>query len=126
MADLDLSEILEDSDLASTFSVIRRAEAVGATGRATFTEAQTDGVIGVVTAGDPGKLLRKDDGQMTDNVITVSTSYKLRASGDNIQADVILFLGIRYTVSALKRWPQMGTGFVKAVAVSENASDPAL
>lgn len=124
MADLDLSEILSDPDLTSTFSVIRRTETVDpSTGRAAFTEVQTDGIVGVVTVGDPGGLLRKDDSQMTDNVITVSTIYRLRASSTGVQADVILFGGIRFTVKALKRWTMLGAGFVKAVAASENASD---
>ena len=126
MALLDFSDILVDPDLASTVSVIRRPEVVGSNGRATFTETQTDGVTGVVTAGDPGKLARREEGQMTDNAITVTTSYRLRASGLNIQADVILYGGIRYTVKALKRWPQLGSGFVKALAASENAYDAAM
>lgn len=125
MAQLDISEILEDPDLCSTFSVIRRDEVLSLTGRASYVETQVDDIIGVVTPGDPGKLLRKDDSQMTDNVITVSTTYKIRASGFGFQADVILYGGMRYTVNALKRWVQMGNGWYRAACTSETAADPA-
>lgn len=126
MALLDFSDLLVDADLAISFSVIRRTETPAGHGRATITEVVTNNVIGIVTVGDSGNLLRAEDYSTTDNVITVSTSFLLRGTAENVQPDIILFDGIRYTVKALKRWGHIGTGFVKAVAVSSQAQDPPL
>lgn len=125
---LDISEILLDPDVAGTrFSVIRRTEVVSEVdGRATYVETPTNDIVGSVVPGDSGKLLRKEDGQMTDNVITVTTRFRLRAASEGIAPDIILFDGIRYTVTALKRWGQAGTGFVRAACVSQNAFDKPL
>ena len=125
MPDLDVTEILSDPDLADLFDVIRRTEVVGATGRSTLTEVTTVGVAGVVTPGDPGNLLRKDDSQMTSRVISISTTYRLRASGEGFQPDILLYDGVRYTVKATQLWTRFGAGFVNAVATSMNAADPA-
>ena len=130
MALLDFSDIILDPDLNDTFSVIRQTEVVGDNGRAVITEAApVDNVIGVVTVGDPGNLLRAEDYSTTDNVITISTMYRLRATahidaGDVfVQPDIVVWNGARYTVKALKNWNRLGAGFVKAVAVSSRAAD---
>lgn len=125
MPELDVTEILSDPDLADTFSVVRRTETVGSNGRPTLTEVTTDNVVGVVTPGDPGNLTRTDDSAMASNLITISTTFRLRALGAGFQADVILYDGMRYTVKAMKRWQRFGAGWVKVVAESENAADPA-
>ena len=126
MADLDFSDVLVDSDLADTFDVHRRLEVVGTDGRATITEQPPVlGVLGIVVPGDPGNLLRKDDSQMTSRVITITTAFRLRASGATFQPDVVLYDGVRFTVKATKLWNRLGSGFIKAAAASENAYDPA-
>lgn len=121
---LDFSDILSDPDVAGqTFTVVRRTDTVGSNGRSSITSASTPNVVGAVTPGDPGNLLRKEDGAMADNVITVSTTFRLRAMGNGVQPDQIIYDGITYTVKSVKRWGRMAN-FTKAVAVSENASDP--
>lgn len=125
MADLDLSEIFSDPDLCDTFDVIRRSDAVDSHGRSNITEQTTSNIVGVVVPGDAGDLLRGDDKSTTSRMITVSTMYRLRASGDGFQPDVIFYDGIRFTVKAVKVWTRLGAGFVKAVATSGNAADPA-
>lgn len=126
MALLDFTDLLGDEDLSSTFSVIRCTETPIGHGRAAITEVVTNNVVGIVTVGDPGGLLRAEDYSTTDNVITVSTAFLLRATAEGVQPDIILFDGIRYTIKALKRWGHIGQGFVKAVAVSSQAQDPPL
>ena len=125
MPNLDFSDVIGDSDLNTTFSVIQRLETVGAHGRLQVTETRVDDVEGVVTVGDSGNILRLPEGQMTTNMITVTTKFRLCAATEGRQPDVIIYDGIRFTVKALKRWTQLGDGFVKAVAESGNASDPA-
>lgn len=123
MPDLDVTEILSDPDLADIFDVIRRSEVIGANGRPTLGSVKTEGVVGVVTPGDSGKLTRADDSAMSSNLITISTSFRLRAAGLGFQPDLVVYDGIQYTVTAVKRWQRFGAGWVKALAESENASD---
>lgn len=125
MADLDLSEIFSDPDLCDTFDVIRRSDAVDDRGRSSLTEQTISNIVGVVVPGDSGDLLRGDDKSTTSRMITISTMYRLRGSGEGFQPDVIFYDGIRFTVKAVKVWTRLGAGFVKAVAVSGNAADPA-
>lgn len=125
MPGLDVTELLSDPDLCDVFDVYRRTETVGSNGRSTTTEAVTAGVVGVVTPGDSGDLLRKDDSQMTSRIITISTTFRLRASGDGFQPDVVLYDGVRFTVKAVKLWNRFGAGYIKAAATSMNAADPA-
>jgi len=124
--DLDFSELLDDPDFAGTFDVIRRVETISPlTGRSSTAETTESDIDGVVTPGDAGDLLRKDDSQMTSRIITVTTKYRLRASGDGFQPDIVLYDGIRFTVRAAKAWHKLGDGFIRAACVSERAADPA-
>jgi len=121
---LDFTEILSDPDVAGqSFDVIRRTDTVStATGRSVVTTANLPGQIGSVVPGDPGSLLRKEESAMADNTITVTTTFRLRALGNGIQPDIIVYGGIQYTVRAVKRWGLMAN-MTKAAAVSENAYD---
>jgi hypothetical protein len=125
MSTLDFSDILFDEELGTTFDVIRRNEVVSEQGRSVVDERTYNGIKGVIVPGDPGNIMRKDDSQMTGNVITVSTVFRLRPAGWGFQPDIVVHEGVRFTVKALKRWTNMGSGFVKAVAESQNAADPA-
>lgn len=121
---LDFSDILSDPDVAGqSFTVVRRTDTVGANGRSVLSTASFPNQVGAVTPGDPGNLLRKEDSAMADNVITVSTVFRLRAMGDGVQPDQIIYDGMTYTVKSVKRWGRMAN-MTKAVAVSQNASDP--
>lgn len=122
---LDVTEVLYDPDLGDVFDVIRRVETVGNDGRPTLVESTVADQCGIVTPGDTGKLLRKDDSQMTSRVISISTVFRLRASGDGFQPDIVLYDGVRFTVQAVQLFTRFGAGFVNAVATSSNAFDPA-
>lgn len=122
---LDVTAILSDPDLSDTFDVIRRNETVDpATGRSVTTELRIPNIAGVVTPGDQGSLLRKDDSSSSDRVISIATVYRLRSIGAGFQPDVVLYDGIRFTVKAAQYWHRFGQGFTNAVAISSNASDP--
>lgn len=121
---LDFSDLIEDADLGDSFSVIRRTDTVAANGRSVLTEQTISDLWGVVTFSGEGKNTRKEESQTTDNEIKVTTKFRLRAAAEGVQPDIVLYDGIRYTVTSVRRWTRLGTGFVKATAVSSNASDP--
>lgn len=60
---------------------------------------------------------------MADNVITITTTFRLRAVGEGVQPDQVVYDGMVYTITAVKRWGRMAN-MVKATAVSQNAADP--
>lgn len=121
---LDFSDILSDTDVAGQrFTVVRRTETVGDDGRSTTTSTSIPDQVGSVVPGDPGKLLRKEEGAMADNVITITTTFRLRAVGEGVQPDQVVYDGMVYTITAVKRWGRMAN-MVKATAVSQNAADP--
>lgn len=122
MSALDFQDVIFDEDLAETFSVIHRNEVVGEDGRSMLSTTRTDGVVGVVTPGDPGNILRRDDNQMTTRVITITTMFRMRPAAEGIQPDQVFYDATTFTVKALKAWNRMGSGFFKVVAESELAS----
>lgn len=124
MPRLDLNDLLTDPDFSSPFSVIRQSVTVGANGRATTVEEPIPDLVGVITPGDSGDLLRDDDRVTTSRVITVTTAFMLRGSGPNFIADDIVYDGGRYVVKAVKLWNRLGRGWTRAVAVSATTADP--
>lgn len=124
MATLDVTEILDDEDIASEFHVVRRDEAVSLdTGRATIKERLHGPIIGVVVAKGPDKNQRRDDAQMIDRRISVVTVFRLRAASDNVQPDIIIWDGTRYTITHVTPHTRFGQGFVKAEALAMQASN---
>lgn len=126
MPTLDFTDVLVSPEFTSKFSAIRRTDVVDqATGRSAVTETRVDNLLGVVVYGD-GSNNRRDDAQATDRRITVITRFRLRAASEGVQPDVVLYDGVRFTVTSLEPWHRFGSGFVKANAESMNASDPVI
>lgn len=125
MADLDVSEVLFDPDLADMFDVIRNREVVNDQGRSETQETRYRNIIGVVTSQSPADLLKRDDGQMMPRKCSVVTAFRLRGPGAGFQPDDIVLEGIRFTVTEILPFSRFGSGFVEATITSMNASNPA-
>lgn len=121
---IDVSEVLLDPMLASSFSVIRRVETVGSNGRSVAVPTTTDNVIGVVTMQSAGELIRRDDADQITRKISVVTPFRLRSAATGHKPDQIIYDGITYTVTEILPYHRFGAGFVEAIAVSMNATDP--
>ena len=121
---IDVSEVLVDPDLASQFTVIRRAESVGSNGRVSTADTTIPNIIGVVTMQSAGELIRRDDSDMIQRKISVVTPFRLRSAADGHKPDQIVLDGITYTVTEILPYHRFGAGFVEAIAVSMNATDP--
>ena len=126
MPTLDFTDVFEDEDLASSFSVLRRNETVNAdTGRGVVAAPQViSGLVGTITNGEPGQNKRDDDGQSSTWVITVITKFRLRAASPGVQPDIVVFQGQQFTVKSLDRWTQFGAGFVVGICEHMEASTP--
>ena len=121
---IDVSEVLVDPDLASRFTVIRRAETVGSNGRSATTDTSFPNIVGVITMQSASELIRRDDGDMITRKISIVTPFRLRSAADGHKPDQVVLDGITYTITEILPYHRFGAGFVEALAVSMNATDP--
>lgn len=122
MANVDVSEVLLDPDLCDRFDVTRRAEVMGADGRASVVGTVFSGVIGVVVASSPSGMERRDDGQMLSHTATVVTKFRLRGPAPGFQPDQITIDGTTFTVLDILPFSRFGAGFVEATAEAMSAA----
>jgi outer membrane receptor protein involved in Fe transport len=123
MPTLDFTDVILSPELNDRFSVIRRTETVGDSGRATITETQTDNLIGIVTFGSGGNR-RDEDAQAASRTLSVITQFRLREAAPGVQPDVVLYDGQRFTITKVEPWHRVGSGFVSAQAQAQAASVP--
>lgn len=123
MADIDVTDLLEDPDFTSTFNVIRRPDAVGNNGRSVIAEETIQDVEGYVMSDKPDNNERRDDSQMTMWVIDIATTFPLRGATEGGQPDIVVWEGTRFTVTNVRRHATWGRGWMWARAVSAQAAD---
>lgn len=130
MADLDVSDAINDSNLSSSFDVIRRKENISDKGRMSTDDQRICDVEGVVCEAGPNDLERLDDQQRMGRHISVVTQFALRGpargrSDDRYQPDLIFWQGDYYVIHQLDPYPQYGSGFMQAIAGSIDYNDRA-
>lgn len=121
---LDVSFVLSDPLISSTFDVYRRAETVGTNGRVTITETPFPGITGVVTPQDPAKITRSDASTIVEHAIEVNASFVFRDASLGFQPDRIHWQGRDYYVDSLYPFSHIGAGHQRILAVSLKATDP--
>jgi galactose-6-phosphate isomerase len=116
MPDLDVTEIIEDPDFATTFSVTTAVETVNSHGLAVQAPVSTiDGVIGVVYPAND-MLQRTVDGSRLNSSICIVTKYFLNDGRNSPNtADLINWNGRDYTIRSVSDYSQYGQGFVQAI-----------
>lgn len=118
---LDMSAVLLDPLISSRFDVKRQHESVGTSGRATKVPEWYRDQIGRVKPEEPSSLMRRDDGQMAPQVISVITQFPLRKASFGFQPDLIVYDGVEYMVTEALAYRV--AGFTKATARSTRAMD---
>ena len=115
MALLDVTDVLTDPDLMDMGIVcIRMEQTVGDDGEAVNQETRrTFG--GVVTSNTGDVLYRMPDGERISGNIIIHTPFRLTDGKDGRSADVIVWQGARFTVSAVNSYSHFGRGFVAAI-----------
>lgn len=104
---LDLSDLVVDPDLATTFTVLRRAQTVSSSGIASITVTTFTDVVGVVTP-EPVPLVLEPDYTHAQNSITILTQMKLYDPTTGFEADQIVWQGDTYQVRNASGWNQFG------------------
>lgn len=122
-AGLDVSEVLADPMLASSFTVIRRSEVLGQNGRVNIDPVNLGEKTGVVYPTGRNDLARLDDQQMMGKHINIVTDFRLQGPAPGFQPDLIGWHGDFYVVQLLDDYTDFGAGFVQAVAGSMSSVD---
>lgn len=115
MPDLDVSDILDDPDFATSFTVKRNVATTGANGRATYTATETP-TTGVVTSDAGQNLSRTADARNAVGRIMIHTKFFLYSGEDATEADIIVWRGREWTIIVVNDYSEYGLGFVSAVA----------
>lgn len=125
-ASLDVSFILTDPQLCSTFNVFRRKEVVDSHGYATSDPTLFPNVIGVVCSGNTNDLSRGDTYDVSSRAISVVTKFPLQGETEGYNGDVIYWRGSSFLVKQCDIYQQFGAGFYEAHAESMNHLDQAV
>lgn len=126
MAELDVSELLVDGDLTSSFTVQRRLQSVNSFGETSTTIITFQNLRGGVYPTGEQSLTRADAYQSQANTISVTTQFQLRGvSADatgSYQPDIVNWRGNNYVVRTLSEFAY-GAGFVVAECISTSLLD---
>lgn len=119
---IDVTELFNDPDFAVCFKVLRRRETVSQEDGISRTEEEEWDATGSIISIDPKKLVTDPDSRSTYKAIQISTIFRLRSAVDGYQPDVVVWKGERFTIFDLKDHTNWGGGWIKARALSMNAS----
>ena len=111
---LDVSEVLNDPEIADTGLICtRRVQTVSASGLAS--DAATNfPFTGVVTQAGGDVLERLAGGSHITGSITIHTTFFLRDGAAGGDADLVTWHGRQYTVTDVGDYSNFGAGFVGA------------
>jgi galactose-6-phosphate isomerase len=132
---VNVSMALMSPMLSDTFAVIRRQQAVGTNGRASFVATVIPNLGGVVYPSNKNDLERFPNLQVTAKTITVITRFALRSESEtqpgygetgspiDYAPDIVQWNGDSFLVSAVEDWSNFGPGFTFAICQSMDLKD---
>lgn len=126
MADIDVTDLLIDPDLAEPLVIQRQKETVTDKGRETNT-VETFHSFGVVqpkdTAIGGNEVTRGADGMFRAAALIIITPFRLRGPGPGYQPDQVIWQGDPYVVTLVNNFTRYGAGFVYAELSSTDIQD---
>ena len=127
---LDLSDVILDPLFADRFTVLRRAQTIGAGGKAQITTTLFPKVIGSVMPGPNNDLLREADQQHARKTLSIVTKFRVQGPSPGFTADAIQWpvtpagaVPDLYVVTRVDPYSRFGAGFVQVEAESMVAED---
>jgi hypothetical protein len=114
MANLEVSDILLDPDFSQPVAIQRAAQGVTEQGLA-VTSGTTAQIVACVVPAGSLELNRGMDAELLKGKIHVFTQFPLTSGDGQVGADIVIWQGRRYTVSAVDEYA-FGVGFVDATA----------
>ena len=114
---IDVSELMFDEDFVESFSFVRTASAIDATGHALLTTSAPIAGIGSVQPATTNELLRLADAERTKGAITIFSNAPLSSGSPGFTADIVTWGGSTWTVVSVNDWSQWGAGFTRATCI---------
>lgn len=114
---MELSEVVNDPDLAESFSILRSTVGTFVAG-GWVNNIQTVPAYGVVTPATAKEMKMVPEGDEVHEAFmfySVTPMYDTRTNPDNENADILVWNGENYRV--IKVWNYMQRGFFSAMAV---------
>lgn len=121
MADLDLSDIITDSDFADKVSIIRRTAVVDQTGINIITEEIIE-TLGSVQPPSAGEVMRAPEGLRSKDLKSFWVRQELLARVEDGYPDVLVFNGRRFQIISVQNWNNFGTGYSQGICVDEGVA----
>jgi hypothetical protein len=113
MADIDVSDVLSNSDFVDPFKYIRNTQSVNA-GVGTVTPSLPIDGFGCFYSKSGDMISRTAPGEYNDDTITVVTTTRLVSGESGATADLVMWNGSLWTVIHVNNYGQYGRGFVEA------------
>lgn len=115
MADLDVSDVLDDPDFQSSFQIVRASASVSEQGRNVIVPSSPQTVFGVIQPAGAQDLARLPDVSMQRGALKIWTRFPLNVDAPGQQSDNLIIGSSAYTVTLCDPW-NYGSGYFASVA----------
>ena len=114
MANIDVSEVLQDTNFQDSFSVIRSQQTVDTHGRGVLNQTQST-AIGIVQPASGREMELTPDATRTREMLEIWTQFGLQEATDATQADIVVWRTKQYVVVRVDDWDNWGQGYIHVV-----------
>jgi hypothetical protein len=110
---IDVAEMMSDPDFVEAITIRRPTVTLDAEGESSAAYQDIPAIAGVQPAGQD-EVRMVPEGIRIDDAIAVWSATEMRAGGDGVDSDTIVWKGKSYRVVAREPW--MGNGYCMVVA----------
>lgn len=121
MAEIDVTELLEDPDFTDPLILIHRAASVNNYGENVLVETEVE-TYGSVQPASGKTVQRLPEALRNENIFSFWLKGEIKSDGTAVYPDLIYFNGKRYQVKNVFDWTNWGEGFSEGVCVAEKLS----
>lgn len=118
MAQLDVSDIMQDPLFVDAITLIERVPRVNGLGENVLTECSTQS-FGSVQPASGRTVQRLPDALRVANVSSFWFKGQITASADGKYSSILVFAGRRYQVQMVFDWLNYGAGYCEGVCIAE-------
>lgn len=122
MANIDVSDLLDDPDLSDTFQVVRTTITVGNDGVSTKVE-QILTAVGSVQPASGDTLALLPEASRVEGALEVWSRFAFQLADDTHEADRVLWRGRRALVIKRDDYGHYGSGYSHVTCVFEGTTD---
>jgi hypothetical protein len=118
MGQIDVTDLLTDSDFVDDLVLIHRVDTVGENGRLTLTERNVP-TIGSIQPASGKTLQRLPEAFRVESVSSFWLRGEIVSDGSCKYPDIICYRGQRYAVQTVMDWTNWGAGWCEGTCVRE-------